>query len=545
MLRLPGRAHLGAVVVALCMAVAACGGGGGGGGGATPGGGSGSTGLTWTAGVYPTASGLVNFCQVVRTGIDQEGNAFPDRAGSLLHELFWLRSWTRETYLWNTEVIDRDPATFSDRLAFFDVLKTTAITPSGKPKDQFHFTQNTAEYVAQRNATPTATYGARLRVFAATAPRDVRVLYTEPGSPASQSVGGLVNLVRGARILTADGIDVINGTNVTGINAALFPTTAGETHTFTVQDPGGSPRTITLQSVNLASLAVNRTRTIAAPGGSVGYMLLNTFNTFASEQQIASAINGLRGSGVSDLVIDLRYNGGGLLAVASQLGYQVAGSTRTSGRVFERLRFNASAGSTNPVNGGPNNPTPFYSTGLGFSLANGSPLQSLNLPRVFVLATNSTCSASESVVNALRGVGVNVVLIGTTTCGKPFGFYPTDNCGVTYFTIQFQGVNDIGFGDYADGFSPANANALFSVSVPGCAVADDLTRDLGDPQEALLAAALQFRAMGTCPTPPSSSIEAARASSGDAIKQTDMTPLQQLLETSRDMRLPQDTGAPL
>jgi C-terminal processing protease CtpA/Prc len=531
---------LGALLAALCLA--ACGGGGGGGGAAAaPGGsGGGSTGLTWTQGVFPPASGLVNACEVVRTGVDQEGRTFPDRQGTRQQELFWLRSWTNETYLWNTEVTDRDPNTFADRLAYFDVLKTTAITASGKPKDQFHFTQPTAEFIAQRNATPTATYGARLRVFSSTPPRDVRVLYTEPGSPASQQTGGVPNLVRGSRILTVDGNDVVNGANTTAINAGLFPATAGETHTFTVQDPGGATRTVTLQSVNLASLAVNRVATIPVAGGSVGYMLINTFNTFASEQQIANAINNFRAANVSDLVIDLRYNGGGLLAVASELGFQVAGPAQTSGRVFERLRFNAAAGSLDPVNGGPNTPTPFYSTARGFSLPSGTPLQSLNLPRVYVLSTSTTCSASEAVVNALRGIGVNVVLIGTTTCGKPFGFFPASNCGVTYFSIQFQGVNDVGFGDYADGFAPANAGAPFSVSVPGCAVADDLTRELGDPQEALLAAALQHRATGACPPPPPVSVEARPQSSANAIRTTDLTPMQQLMETNRDLRLGPD-----
>ena len=48
---------------------------------------------------------------------------------------------------------------------------------------------------------------------------------------------------------------------------------------------------------------------------------------------------------------------------------------------------------------------------------------------------------------------MQVVQIGATTCGKPYGFYPTDNCGTTYFTIQFRGVNAAGFGDYPDGFS--------------------------------------------------------------------------------------------
>ena len=58
-----------------------------------------------------------------------------------------------------------------------------------------------------------------------------------------------------------------------------------------------------------------------------------------------------------------------------------------------------------------------------------------------------TCSASESIINGLRGVNVQVIQIGSTTCGKPYGFYPEDNCGTTYFSIQFKGVNAAGFGE--------------------------------------------------------------------------------------------------
>jgi len=103
-----------------------------------------------------------------------------------------------------------------------------------------------------------------------------------------------------------------------------------------------------------------------------------------------------------------------------------------------------------------------------------------------VLTGAGTCSASESIINGLRGAGVTVNQIGTTTCGKPYGFYPQDNCGTTYFAIQFQGVNQLGFGDYADGFAPT------------CTVADDFNHALGDPAEARLAMALGHRASGSC-----------------------------------------------
>jgi hypothetical protein len=112
----------------------------------------------------------------------------------------------------------------------------------------------------------------------------------------------------------------------------------------------------------------------------------------------------------------------------------------------------------------------------------------LSLKRVTVLTTPGTCSASEAVINGLRGADIQVDVIGSQTCGKPYGFTPVPNCGTTYFSIEFKGVNNKGFGDFSDGFAPT------------CQVADDLSRPIGDPAEGLLAAALAYRQTGTCPT---------------------------------------------
>jgi len=169
---------------------------------------------------------------------------------------------------------------------------------------------------------------------------------------------------------------------------------------------------------------------------------------------------------VDDLVLDLRYNGGGLLAVAAQIGYMVAGDDATSGKTFDRLTFNDKNPETNPVTGGLLTPTPFIDTGVGFTVPEGTPLPELDLERIFILSTDGTCSASEAVINGLRGIDVEVILVGSQTCGKPYGFYPTDNCGETYFTVQFRGANDKGFGDYADGFLPNDGASGFGVEVP-------------------------------------------------------------------------------
>jgi carboxyl-terminal processing protease len=475
-------------VAVTLLAVAGCGGGGG-----VTGPGS------WTAGTFQPSSTFANQCASPRTGTDPTtGRPYPDVRGSTLAENNFLRSWTNELYLWYREVPDRDPAAYATS-AYFDLLKTTATTASGNAKDRFHFTYSTAEWVALSQSGVEAGYGAQWLVVSSRPPRQVVVAYTEPGSPATTPPA---NLARGAQVLTVDGVDAVNASDsasVDKLNAGLFPSAAGASHSFSVLDLGASaPRTISMVSANVTSTPVQNVGTIRAATGTVGYMLFND-HLATAERLLVSAFSQLAAANVSDLVLDIRYNGGGYLDIASEVAYMIAGPAATTGRTFERTIFNDRYTTRDPVTGGPLTPVPFYTTSQGFSGPSGQPLPTLNLPRVTVLTSSNTCSASESIVNGLRGVGVQVIEIGATSCGKPYGFYPEDNCGTTYFSIEFQGVNQQGFGDYPDGFSPANATGSVGVRLPGCAVADDLNHALGDPNEARLSAALGYLVNQGCP----------------------------------------------
>ncbi len=453
-------------------------------------------GLTWTSGVFEDEGNFKNLCQVPRSGTDINGDSFPDRAGSTLHENHWLRSWSNNTYLWYNEIVDQNPALFSTA-DYFTQLKTTQTTASGNLKDNFHFSIPTDEWLQQNQAGVSAGYGMRLAIIAATPPREVRIAFVEPGAPAS------ANLARGMEIIEVDGVDVVNDgsqQDVDTINAALFPSDTGQTHNFKARKLDNSIIEFSMTSAAITTLPVQNVTTIDTASGKVGYMLFNT-HIQTAEEGLLDAMTQLANAGVQDLVLDLRYNGGGLLAIASQLAYMIAGSSSTNGKTFDSLTFNNKHPSINPVTGQALTPTPFINTTVGFSVAAGQALPSLNLNRVFILSTGGTCSASEAIINGLRGVDIEVILIGSTTCGKPYGFFPTDNCGTTYFTIQFRGENDKGFGDYADGFSPANTAGTVGELVTGCSVADDFSHSLGDPQEAQLAAALGYRNSSTCPVP--------------------------------------------
>ena len=478
-----------------------CGGGGGGGGGVVPqpppGGGSG-----WQPGVFLDAATFENQCANPRNGINPATNQpFVDVQGRTVDENNFLRSLSDDTYLWYDEIVDQDPGLFNDPLVYFDELKTMATTPSGNPKDRFHFTLPTDEWFQLAQSGVLAGYGATWVLISSFPPREVVVGYTEPNSPATSAA---VNLARGARVLSVDGVNIDANTQagVDALNAGLFPDGPGETHTFEIQDLGAAgSRMITMTSANVTFVPVQNVSVVDTLSGRVGYLLFND-HVATAEQALIDAVNQLNaGQGIDDLVVDIRYNGGGFLDIANEFAYMIAGAGPTAGRGFEELQFNDKHPATNPITGEPLQPRPFHTTSLGFSAPAGQPLPTLDLFRVFVLTGPGTCSASESFINGLRGVDVEVIQVGSTTCGKPYGFYPVDNCGTTYFTTQFRLVNAKNFGAYTDGFSPANTAQNAGTVIPGCSIADDFTAQLGDPTESRFAAALAYRDMQGCPAP--------------------------------------------
>ncbi|MBT7880022.1 MAG: peptidase [Gammaproteobacteria bacterium] len=433
-------------------------------------------------------------CAVPRTGTDRNGSSFPDTQGDTVDENNWLRSSSNELYLWYNEIVDVDPADYATP-EYFEQMQTFDTTASGARKDKFHFTIPTDVWLDQSQGGISGGYGATFAILQGSPPRQIVVAYTEPDTPATSPE---VNLLRGTAILEVDGEDLVNGNDVDTLNNGLFPGD-NETHTFVVQDAGAdTTRTISITSAQIVSTPVQNVSTIETSSGVVGYMTFND-HIRTAETQLIEAIVQLQASSITDLILDIRYNGGGYLDIANELSYMIAGDS-AAGQIFEELEFNDQHPEFNPITGARLFPTEFHTTTQGFSESGGTPLPALGLARVFVLTGSGTCSASESIINSLRGIDVEVIQVGATSCGKPYGFYPLDNCGTTYFSIQFRGINQKGFGDYTDGFSPSNTPQIEGEPIPGCLVSDDFTRQLGDPQEGRLRAALQYREDGTCPT---------------------------------------------
>ncbi len=291
--------------------------------------------------------------------------------------------------------------------------------------------------------------------------RGLKVRYTEPLSPAA-----VAGVVRGDEILSINGVAAAT-TIASDDYAVLSPAAAGSVLNLVLRN-GGVQRSVNLSAASYGLTPVVGAKTLAtAAGRKVGYVLVKDMISQTSGG-LAAAFAGFAAQGVQDLVLDLRYNGGGLVSVGANLASYVVGS-RANAQAYANLVYNDQHTASNSTS--------------RFS----APANALNMARVYVLAGPRTCSAAEQVVNGLRPFA-NVVLVGDTTCGKPVGFNPrSDNCGTTYSVVTFESTNSRNEGRYFDGLAPT------------CTATDDVSQALGAAGESLLATALSHADSGSCP----------------------------------------------
>ena len=215
-------------------------------------------------------------------------------------------------------------------------------------------------------------------------------------------------------------------------------------------------------------------------GKTVGYLMYNGFNSnFNSE--LNNVFGDFAANSVEEVVLDLRYNGGGSVNTASLLGSMVAGNQSRFGQVFSKLIYNSNLQANNQN---------FQFTN---TIGGGTGLNSLGLDKVYVLTTNrSTASASELVINSLNSY-IDVIHIGENTVGKTQAsvtIYDSPNLG-------FENVNLCH--TYAMLPLVANSVNVNDVAVPLNGLVPDISFNenpadygtLGDVNEPLLARALQ------------------------------------------------------
>jgi carboxyl-terminal processing protease len=445
---------------------------------------------------------------------------------SLAVEKQWVRAYMDDVYLWYREIPNANPADplfsvdtpsgfYTSIENYFNALLSPELTLSGKFKDQFSFIYPARLWDEQINQGSTAGWGVEWHfdTFTTTNISGVKIAYVHGESPAE-----VAGLQRGDRLTSIDGLPATaNSANaVNALLSRLYPAAGQQVEFVVARGAGNLSRTLT--SAQVAITAVDHGVIDVAGGARVGYLLFND-HVLPSERPLIDAVTALKAQGINDLVLDLRYNSGGYVYLASELAYMIAGHARTENKIFEASQFNDKQSARNEA-------TPFFNLGCvpdpaTFVCSTDEQLPTLDLQTVYILTSADTCSASEAIINGLRGIDIDVRIVGGATCGKPYGSFGASNCGINYFPLEFKGINQKGYGDYADGFVPA-ATANATDRVRGCVVADDLTRALGDPAEGQLAAALYMRANNACPPIASPSrqdpLSASRATTPRVVK---------------------------
>jgi C-terminal processing protease CtpA/Prc len=371
-----------------------------------------------------------------------------------------MRAW----YFWNdllpAQVDTSQFATPEDLLAFLTTFSPDITPDDGidNPVDRFSFINTAAADQAFFGEGKFEGFGFSSRFVAENDLRLSRVFFDSPAN--------LAGLERGQQIIALNGRTIAEIEANEGVNA-VFDLSPLE---FTMREIDGTEFTVEITQDIVTIDPVPQSRIIVDPNGvrtPVGYMELATFISTA-DAEMDTVFANFRAQGVNDVILDLRYNGGGLVSTSELLGDFLGGD------VAENLAYSKTV--FNELRAAANNRTEFFER-------RGN---SMSLVRLVVIASRSTASASELVINGMDP-HVEVIIVGDDTFGKPVGQVGLEFCEQILRPTAFQTLNANDFGDY-----------FFGLPVD-CAAPDDLDVAVGADNDPNIEAALAYLDTGGCP----------------------------------------------
>ena len=379
-----------------------------------------------------------------------------------------------EWYLFPNDVAGSvNPGAYGNVQSYIDALVAPARALN---KDRF-FTYITS--IAEENAFyasgSSAGFGVRMAYDAA----NQRIVIAEAYEGAPALAAGIDRGTAIIAIGTSSGnlrtvASIVAAEGTAGLTNALGPNDPGVSRVLRITDASGT-RDVTVAKADYSLDPVSNrygAKVISEGGRSYGYINLRTFISSADDQ-LKTAFADFRAQGVTDIIIDFRYNGGGLVSTANLMG-DLMGAGR-AGQLFSQTRFRPSKSAEDDEH----------------RFAPGT--ESITPTRIAFIGTGSTASASELVINSmLPYLGTNMTLVGSNTYGKPVGQIALDKaeCDDRMRVVAFATGNATGQSDYYDGLAPKIANS--------CAANDDLTVPLGDPREASIRTAIGFLSGTAC-----------------------------------------------
>lgn len=363
----------------------------------------------------------------------------------------------KQNYLWYKDT----PNTPSSELESPEsVVNTLAHRPDKGGKDRWTHIADRVEY---DNFYQGKYFGIGVRINY-DAERKLRIRLVYEGTPAYKAGlrrGMIVHKINDKTIKEIEDEklwDTIFGENKEGVKVK-----------FDLQKGEEDIKTYTVPKTEVSLPSVYTSKIHSVQDRKVGYIYFDRFID-PSNKELDKQFENLKKEKIDDLILDLRYNGGGLLRVAIHLASLVLGK-QGKDKTFYRYAHN--------------DKFKHWDNDAKFE----DLPQSLNLNRLFVITSGGTASASEVVINGLRAF-IPVILVGNKTYGKPVGAYSYNFFNKVMSLISFRVVNNKGEGDFFDGMS---------VDIE---VNDDITQELGDANEACLKAALKLVGSKSMPLLP-------------------------------------------
>lgn len=358
--------------------------------------------------------------------------------------------YSKDLYLWYNQIPSTlNAQTYSDPNAVMEGIRQYSNEPGfSTPVDKWSFAMKKMEW-DNLSSGIAGDFGMSVFFFKE---GDLRVKSVERSSPA-----GVAGIRRGWRITKINGSTNTSTTNADFISNAVWGSGNGS---FSFQKPDGTTVDLALHAGTYQEHPVYLDSIYTINSKKIGYFSFNSFlgDTTELYNEFARVFNRFANAGISDLVVDLRYNGGGYVTVQQKLANWLAPSA-AHGQLMMKEQFNDKY-------------TEFNTTD------NFHKLGSLNLSRIYFIVSRSTASASELLINNLKPF-MNVQLIGPgKTYGKPVGFFPVPVGDWYIFPVSFRSTNKNGQGNYFNGMELNHQ------------VADGLDKDWGDITESCLQSAL-------------------------------------------------------
>lgn len=366
-------------------------------------------------------------------------------------------TYARDIYLWYNNIPSSlDARSYSDPNKVMEAIRSYSTEPGfSAPVDRWSF----AMLKSQWNDLSSGIGGDfGLNVYFYTSD-DLRVSYVERESPA-----GKAGIKRGWRIKQINGSSAITSSNSGAIVQAVYQSSSG---TFVFGRPNSSDTTMALKSSSYKEHPLLFDSVYNTGSNKTGYFVFNSFlgDTNEIKNEFVRIFDKFNGQNVQDVVVDLRYNGGGYVSVQNLLANYLVPVAGNNGIMLTE-QFNDKYKSSDVT-------------------ANFSKKGNLNLSRLFFIVSQSTASASELLINSLKPY-MEVQLVGPNhTHGKPVGFFPIPVFDWYIFPVSFRTVNKNGEGNYFNGLSLDYQ------------ITDGLDKEWGDAGESCLSSVLRYITSGS------------------------------------------------